>query len=120
MILPYAANIATVIYLGSYSLPDKAEEFLDGWLSGAGLSLGSPILRLRNRLIGGKEEGSDKTNRTRNKAHEKTLRLRLIIRAWNAFVDGEELFKLVPQSHFEIRGARFVEEGSDVEEESNE
>lgn len=74
----YSSTIAAVLYLGSNKFPQKAEEFMHGWLSGESLTIKSPILALRNRLA-------------TEKRLAKSVRVGLVASAWNAYASGREL-----------------------------
>lgn len=74
----YASQIAAVLSLGARRYPEQAEEFMHGWITGENLGSKSPILALRNRL------GTEKRM-------AKSVRVALVIYAWNSHVDKKQL-----------------------------
>ena len=76
----FGSPIAAVAFLGSHRHPAKADEFITQFGTGENLTIGSPVLALRNRLF------VDKKLR-------KLERLILIIMTWNAFVLSRSLSK---------------------------
>lgn len=77
----FASSIATVLTLGAKRYPEKAEEFLKLWVSGAGLESGSPVLTLRQRVL----------NKVPAQMSE---RLYLAASAWNAFVENRPMSRM--------------------------
>lgn len=75
----YATALAPVLTLGSNHHPEKASEFIERWVSGADLSVGSPILALRQKVLG------------LDKAVSRQDRLYFAVVAWNAFVQGRSI-----------------------------
>lgn len=76
----FGSLLAAVGYIGSHRYANKADEFIKQFGTGENLSVGSPVLALRNRLLAD----------TRLK---RTERFALIILTWNAFVTGRSLSK---------------------------
>jgi hypothetical protein len=96
----YAAPCAAVAFLGGFKFPDKAHEFVTKFTTGEHLSVGSPILTLRERI------------RT-EKNMQKPARFALFVLAWNAHVDGRKLSKMQSPRADEfptIKGARKAEQ----------
>lgn len=77
----YAAPLTALLFLGSRKYPSKADEFLDGFVTGMNLTKGSPILALRNRVASEKNMKSD-------------TRFGLFVLAWNAHAQNRDLNKM--------------------------
>jgi hypothetical protein len=77
----YAANVVAVLFLGAHKHPQKALQFAHAFSTGENLTVGSPIMALRNRLAVDKRMG-------------KWHRMALIVMAWNAFVANKNLHKM--------------------------
>jgi hypothetical protein len=84
-----ATTLAAVCYLGHKMYPTQAEEFLHSFKTGQDLHSGSPILAARNRIVG-------------DKGLHRAERVELVIRAWNAFVEGRQILvaKTAPTQPF--------------------
>jgi hypothetical protein len=78
----YAPHAVAVCYLAARRYPDKAREFLNSFILGENLQAGSPVLSLRNRL------GTEKKLTQIEKSA-------LIAQAWNAFIEGRKLQRMV-------------------------
>jgi hypothetical protein len=76
----YSSITAAVLFLGSKTYPQEAEQFAHQFKHGDNLAIGSPVLAVRNRLFA-------------DKKLNKTERMGLIVLAWNAFVEGRTLMK---------------------------
>lgn len=74
-------------YLLSKKYPSESKEFFEGLSTGANLDINSPILVLRNRLDR-KQIDSLEVLRT-------VTKFILISKAWNAFIEGKSISKLV-------------------------
>lgn len=75
------SSLSAVLHLGSVGHPDKAELFIEQWVTGAGLDEVSPVLALRQRLLQAKRLRPD----------EKFF---YGATAWNAFVIGRPMHHL--------------------------
>jgi hypothetical protein len=76
-----------MFYLLSQNHPEEAETFFSGLATGANLHEKSPILALRNRL--------DKRNLDKGETLRAAVKLCLLSKAWNAFIEGKDVSKLV-------------------------
>src|SRR5262249_47279450 len=76
------SHLAAVCYVASQSYPDQADAFMRQFKTGENLTVGHPVLTVRNRVF---------TDRGLNSG-EKT---ELVVRAWNAFIEGRLLTKAV-------------------------
>lgn len=83
---PYAAPLAAVLYLASHKYRARGLEFVERMVDGVGLEKGSPVLALRNRLM-----GAGRGLNTRAPTNE---RFALVIQAWNAHVEGRPLQRM--------------------------
>lgn len=83
------SHLAAVMYVAAKRYPHEAETFLHLFKTGENLTVGSPILTIRNRIF---------TDRGLTSAE----RLELIVRAWNAYIENRMIVKavIVPQSPF--------------------
>lgn len=81
---------------------EKADDFFNALCTGEGLKFGNPILALRNRLIAHRGDGRA------GEGHRRML-VYYIVRAWNAYVAGEELKEIKYQTDYEIRISNFKE-----------
>lgn len=88
-----ASPVAAVLFLASHGT--STDDFLEKLGSGEGLTKSSPILTLRNKLLG---MGSN---------NDATERFWSVVVAWNAYVDGRSLQAIrVPQELPKIKGAK--------------
>lgn len=84
--LAFKVSVAgAFVYVGSVLYPDAIEDFVDALHTGEGLVRGNPILTVRDVLL---KQASAPHNTTG------TRQLALVIKAWNAWVRGDDL-KLV-------------------------
>lgn len=81
------ATHGALLYLFSKVHRDDATFFFDRYKDGVGLEAGSPILTLRNRLVAESARGGSNDLK-------RTVRVAFIVRAWNAYRDGERLLRL--------------------------
>jgi hypothetical protein len=77
----FTAPMAAVLHIGSCRHREAALAFAEGWVSGANLAAGSPILTLRQRVL----------SKSPTKAWE---RLFIASSAWNAFAQQRPLLKM--------------------------
>jgi hypothetical protein len=77
------AMVASLHYVFSRINSEQADIFMDGVLNGIGLTAGSPMLVLRNRLIA--ELNHQRGMRSRN-----YVKFALTLKAWNLFRKGEK------------------------------
>ena len=71
-----------VWYLLSDKCPEESNAFFEGLATGANLPAGSPILTLREKLTA--------TRNGRLESYKPDIKLYLISRAWNLFIEGKE------------------------------
>ncbi len=82
------------MYQMMQSDPEKALAFRDAWASGANLHATHPILILRNHLQRrryGDVENNTKARFKLRGVFEQAYQAAVIIKAWNAFVAGQEM-----------------------------
>lgn len=93
----FSTPLAATMHLGSAGAPEKAREFMDRFIDGANLSPGHPVLALRARAVS-------------NPPHVQWEKMYLVVSAWNGFVQGRNLHKLmsIPRSDDfpQIKGAK--------------
>lgn len=80
---PIVPSVMVYVYMMAKQInPERADVFAAGVMTGEGLSAGSPMLALRNRMIA-----------LRGVAHKLRTweKLALVIKAWNAFVEGRTI-----------------------------
>lgn len=86
----FASPLVAVCYLGSAKYEIQAESFLSGFLTGALLETGSPILALRNRLTSKSVGRGSKKESEEVKKLDRWERFTLIAIAWNHHVNNEK------------------------------
>ena len=89
-------HLAAICYIAAEAHPEQASIFMHQFKTGENLTMGSPVLTVRNRVF------TDNALRNAEK-------FELVVRAWNAFIENRALVKAVtvPQSPFPtIKGAK--------------
>lgn len=87
------APASFALYQMILSDPERAAEFRDLWASGANLHATHPVLILRNHLWRRKagDEDSPKSKLKLRGNTEQAYQAAVIIKAWNAFLTGQEI-----------------------------
>jgi hypothetical protein len=106
-VLP-ASTYGAFLFLAMHASRDRAMEFAELMATGAGLELGHPALTMRNKA------SAIKHSKNRLEESRTSKLLPLLVRAFDAFVDGQSLHKIIyePDNYYPrlINRERFWED----------